>query len=71
MAKFIEVKSYCGADILINVDAISHIYKAEEWTNIEFVGDESSYIESSESYEEIKKKIENAGKTLIGNDIYI
>lgn len=69
-SKFIEIESRDGRLFYINVALISCIYKGENLTIIEFIGDDEN-LKSVESYEEIKKKIENAGKLFITDGIYV
>ena len=56
--KFIEIESRHGTLFYINIAAIACIYRGDKFTIVEFVG-EDEHIETFESYEDIKKKVED------------
>ena len=74
MDKFIEITDIAGEKMLINA---AHVVCVEVWRQCECMplttvirltnGRANTY----ESYEDIKKKIENAGKTFLHGDLYI
>lgn len=75
MDKFIEITDVAGDKMLINAE---HISSVEIWrrghdmplvTQINLVG--GTHPKTYESYEDIKKKIENVGKTFITDGIYV
>ena len=73
MDKFIEITDIGGDNMLINaahvvcVETHTNVDGEFRYTQINFVG--GTYVHTYERYEEVKKKIENAGKVFLTQDI--
>lgn len=73
--KFIEITDVTGDEMLINVahvvsvEVLTHSDGCKWRTQINLV--DGTRPKTYESFEDIKKKIENAGKAFITNGIYV
>ena len=61
--EFIEIESRHGRLFYINVASIECVHSGDNFRIIDFIGKDEP-LETFESYEDIKNKIENAGYTI-------